>query len=62
VWQTGEVGRKVSRSNPIWLAEYGELLPNLKEEGICGSGFAITDYELSSSLGEPSDLIRLGDR
>lgn len=62
VWQTGEAGRKVSRSNPIWLAEYRELLPDLKEEDICGSGFAITSYSLNSSLGSPSALIRLGDR
>ncbi len=62
VWQTGEAGRKVSRANPQWLAEYRELLPNLQEEDICGSGFAITSYTLSSKLGEPEALSRLRDR
>jgi len=47
VWQTGEVGRKVSRSNPIWLNEYHETFPDLQEEDIWGSGFAISGYNLS---------------
>ncbi|MEE3715179.1 alpha-amylase family glycosyl hydrolase [Tumidithrix elongata RA019] len=62
VWQIGEVGRKISRANPQWLAEYRELLPDLQEEDICGSGFAITSYRLNPSLGEPEALARLRDR
>ncbi|GBF81361.1 alpha-amylase family glycosyl hydrolase [Aphanothece sacrum] len=62
VWQTGEVARQVSRTNPQWLAEYRELLPDLKEEDISGSGFAITSYTLNTSLGESDSLIRLRDR
>jgi glycosidase len=62
VWQIGEAGRKVSRSNPGWLAEYRELLPDLQEEDICGSGFAITSYTLNPKLGEMSSLARMRDR
>jgi glycosidase len=62
VWQTGEAGRKISRSNPQWQAEYRELLPDLQEEDICGSGFAVTGYTLNTHLGEPEALIRLRDR
>ncbi|WP_019500641.1 alpha-amylase family glycosyl hydrolase [Pseudanabaena sp. PCC 6802] len=62
VWQIGEAGRKVSRSNPQWLAEYRDLLPDLQEEDICGSGFAITSYTLNRSLGKPEALARLRDR
>ena len=62
VWQTGSAGRKVSRSNPQWLAEYRELLPDLQDEDICGSGFAITGYTLNSLLGEAEALARLRDR
>jgi glycosidase len=62
VWQIGEAGRKISRSNPQWLAEYRELLPDLKVEDICGSGFAITSYTLNPSLGKPEALTRLRDR
>jgi glycosidase len=62
VWQTGQAARQVSRSNPQWLAEYRELLPDLQEEDICGSGFAITSYTLNTRLGEAEALIRLRDR
>ncbi|MGZ5000800.1 MAG: alpha-amylase family glycosyl hydrolase, partial [Methylomonas sp.] len=62
VWQTGEAGRKISRSHPQWLAEYRELLPDLQEEDICGSGFAITCYSLDSRFGETEALIRLRER
>jgi hypothetical protein len=62
VWQTGQAARQVSRSNPQWLAEYRELLPDLQEEDICGSGFAITSYTLNTKLGESEALIRLRDR
>src|SRR5262245_24098164 len=30
VWQTGPAGRKVSLSNPEWLAEYHHILPDFK--------------------------------
>ena len=62
VWQTGIAGRNISRSNTNWLAEYRELLPDLHEDDICGSGFAISSYTLNTDLGEPSALIRLRDR
>jgi hypothetical protein len=62
VWQTGAAGRKVSRSNPQWLAEYRKLLPDLHEDDICGSGFAITAYTLNTLLGEPEALARLRGR
>jgi hypothetical protein len=62
VWQTGAAGRKISRSNPQWLAEYRELLPDLHEDDICGSGFAITAYTLNTLLGEPEALARLRGR
>ncbi|ACK66140.1 alpha amylase catalytic region [Rippkaea orientalis PCC 8801] len=62
VWQTGEAARQVSMSNPQWLAEYHELLPDLQDEDIVGSGFAIKDYTLNTRLGTSASLIRLRDR
>lgn len=62
VWQTGATGQKISRSNPQWLAEYRSLLPDLQEDDICGSGFAITAYTLNPLLGKPEALARLRDR
>lgn len=62
VWQIGAAGRTISRSNPQWLAEFRDLLPDLQEEDIGGSGFAITAYTLNPLLGEPEALARLRDR
>jgi glycosidase len=51
VWQTGAAGRAVSRNNSQWRAEFTAVLPDLREEDICGSGFAITAYTVSEALG-----------
>ena len=42
VWQTGPAGQQVSRSTPEWRKELKDTLPDLREEDIAGSGFAIT--------------------
>ncbi|HMK02352.1 MAG TPA: alpha-amylase family glycosyl hydrolase, partial [Reyranella sp.] len=51
VWQIGPAGRAVSRGNPAWRAEFQAALPDLTEDDICGSGFAITGYSVSDELG-----------
>lgn len=56
VWQIGAAGRAVSRSNPAWRAEFRAVLPDLTEEDICGSGFAISAYEVDESLGGKAAL------
>ncbi|MDD3070245.1 MAG: alpha-amylase family glycosyl hydrolase [Methanoculleus horonobensis] len=61
-WKTGEAGRRVSRSNEQWLAGYRGLLPDLREEDICGSPFAVTGYSLHPDLGEPEALPRFRER
>jgi hypothetical protein len=35
VWETGLLGRNVSRSHPGWRREYEELLSDLQEDDIC---------------------------
>ncbi len=62
VWETGEAGRRVSRSNEQWVTEYRNLLPDLRDEDICGSGFAVAGYRLHPDLGEPEALARFRDR
>jgi len=62
VWQTGRAGQRVSRSNPEWRREFQETLPDLREEDIAGSGFAITGYVVSESLGGDAALARLRER
>jgi SAM-dependent methyltransferase len=62
VWQTSLAGQRVSRSNPEWRREFEETLPDLKEEDIGGSGFAITGYSAHPSLGGDAALARLRSR
>jgi hypothetical protein len=62
VWQTGPAGQRVSRSNPEWRKEFEETLPDLREEDIPGSGFAITGYTVHHDLGGDAALSRLRER
>jgi hypothetical protein len=62
VWQTGLVGQRVSRSNPEWRKEFEGTLPDLREEDIVGSGFAITGYVVHQALGGDAALARLRER
>ena len=62
VWQTGSAGRHVSRTNQEWRKEFQQTLPDLKEEDIAGSGFAITDYSVHTQLGGANALARLRER
>jgi glycosidase len=62
VWQTGLLGQQISRSNPQWRKEFEETLPDLKEEDIAGSGFAITGYIVHQNLGGDAALARLRER
>lgn len=62
VWQTGARGQEISRRQPGWLKEFHETLPDLKEEDIQGSGFAVTAYETAQSLGGNAALERLRKR
>ena len=62
VWQTGQAGQRVSRTNPEWRKEFHETLPDLSEDDIPGSGFAITGYTVHKSLGGDAALARLRRR
>ena len=62
VWQTGLAGRRVSRTNPEWRREFLETLPDLTDDDIPGSGFAIAGYTVHSGLGGDSALARLRER
>src|SRR5262249_38613869 len=62
VWQTGPSAQRVSRANPEWRKEFQETLPDLREEDIAGSGFAITGYTVHCNLGVDAVLARLRER
>jgi hypothetical protein len=62
VWQTGAAGQRVSRAHPEWRQEFRETLPDLRDEDIAGSGFAITGYTVQPTLGGDGALARLRSR
>ena len=62
VWRTGPAGQQVSRTNPEWRREFEQTLPDLRDEDIGGSGFAITGYTVHPDLGGDAALARLSER
>src|SRR6478609_11136870 len=62
VWQTGPGAQQVSRTNPEWRHEFHDTLPDLVDDDIPGSGFAITGYTVHENLGGDAALARLRDR
>lgn len=62
VWQTGPAAQAVSRANPGWRHEFAETLPDLKDDDIAGSGFAIQSYTVHTALGGDAALARLRTR
>ena len=62
VWRTGPAGRAISRTKPEWQAEFRAVLPDLGEDDICGSGFAITAYTVSEEIGGEAALAQFRER
>jgi alpha amylase-like protein len=62
VWRTGLAGQRASRENPEWRREFDATLPDVRDEDIAGSGFAITSYTVHPTLGGDAALARLRER
>jgi hypothetical protein len=62
VWQTGPTAQAISRANPEWRREFAETLPDLRDEDIAGSGFAIQNYTVHRVLGGNAALAGLRQR
>ena len=62
VWQTGKTAQAISRSDSHWRTEFQKTLPDLIDEDIGGSGFAIQEYHVSRELGGDKSLARLRER
>ncbi len=62
VWQTGAAAKATSRTNPDWRRDFAETLPDLREEDVAGSGFAIQSYAVHRELGGHAALVRLRTR
>jgi glycosidase len=62
VWRTGELGQQLARQHPGLRSDYEQALPDLSENDICSSPFAITTYQVSPDLGGDEALERLRER
>jgi glycosidase len=61
-WQTGPAAQAISRANNEWRRELTETPPDLRDEDIAGSGFAIQSYRVHRDLGGAAALARLRQR
>ncbi len=62
VWTTGPLARGVSLAHAGWQTEFQHTLPDLQDDDIGGSGFAIAAYEASPDIGGREALARFRDR
>ncbi|MBY0327739.1 MAG: hypothetical protein K2Q30_12525, partial [Gemmataceae bacterium] len=62
VWQIGAVGKDVSRTTKAWQESFRNCLPDLNQNDITGSPFAVQSYEVDSILGGPESLAKLRKR
>ncbi|WP_051326627.1 alpha-amylase family glycosyl hydrolase [Aliagarivorans taiwanensis] len=62
VWQTGPLGQQISRQHPSWQEEFRHTLPDLSDDDIPGSCFAVYDYQVHGELGGNAALLRLRKR
>jgi hypothetical protein len=62
VWQPGAASREVSRTHPIIRAELERELPDLRDEDIVASPFAVREYRVRREWGGEPALARLRKR
>jgi len=62
IWSTGPLGREIARNLPLLANEYHRALPDLTEEDIGGSPYAITEYTVPDALGGEEGLAHLRKR
>jgi hypothetical protein len=63
VWQTGPASRDLARAEDTWgRAAYRLQLPDLSDDDVCGSPFAVRSYEVHADFGGDAALARLRER
>jgi glycosidase len=62
VWQTGPAGREVSRSRADWRSDFVKVLPDVTDDDICGSPFAVQSYTVHRDFGGEAALASLRRR
>lgn len=61
VWQTGDAGRRAALA-PELRAGFARDLPDVRDEDVVGSPFAVAGYDVHRDLGGDAALARLRDR
>ena len=59
VWETGEAGRQLARALPGQRAAYARELPDVGDDDIQGSPFAVRAYQPADAFGGAAALARL---
>jgi hypothetical protein len=62
VWQTGQAAREIARADAQLREAFRRALPDLREEDIFGSPFAILAYRVHADFGGDAALARLRAR
>jgi Alpha amylase, catalytic domain len=62
VWTTGPAARAVSRGRRDWREGFARDLPDLREDDITGSPFAIQAYDVAPEYGGDAALARVRER
>jgi hypothetical protein len=62
VWQTGQTGRMISRSDPKLLRECREVLADFSQDDISGSPFSVQSYDVHRDFGGDASLGALRQR
>jgi hypothetical protein len=62
VWRTGPAGRRIARAVPELREAYARALPDVTDEDVCGSCFAVAGYEVAPDMGGGEALLRLRER
>jgi hypothetical protein len=62
VWCIGPTGQKISRERREWHGEYEVVLPDLREDDISGSPFAVCSYTTDPTIGGDRELAHFRER
>src|SRR5262249_40615120 len=61
-WRTGAEGRRIARSREGPRSDYARALPDLAEEDVVSSPFAVQAYDVHPDFGGDAALARLRER
>ena len=62
VWRTGAAGRAISRGNPAWQPGFHQAVPDLVQDDIAGSPFAVAGFDAEPAFGGDPALARLREQ